>query len=800
MDDAHQADAFSLELLLLLIRRLGTARIAVVLAERTARHHPNPAFHTELLRQPHCRRVMLAPLSPDGVVQLLGTQLDARQAAELGPQVDALTGGNPLLVHALLQDLRTTARLPFEQRAAGLGAGYAFSQAVVSCLHRSEPTALGVARGITVFGEHSSPDLLGQLLGLSPGAVESVIGDLEWDGIFTDGRLGHPAVRNAVLRDTDPAELSRLRQHAARLLYAQSTPERAIVEQLLASSEPGEGWSTKVLCDVTRQSLLDGDAELARRCVEHALRGCADPRDRARVLVLQAGVEWQLQGDATRQLPQLTAALRAGELSDRHAMVVVKCLLRHGCLTEASHMLEQVLARGHEADGRTVAELQTVKLLLSSTYPGALPSLPPFGACVASQDSAPAAVRAAPPLQAAAILDQVLSGRADENTFLGAEQVLRSVGLTYRQWEQVEFALLALIYGDRLEQAALCCEQLLNRIGRATEGWRQPLHALRSLIAVRQGRLVEAEQYATTALKQMPWRRLGVNIGLPLSALMVARTLMGKHEEAAEVLSCPVPQTMYKTRYGMHYLYARGEYRLATNHPLAALEDFQICGEMMQEWDLDLPGVLPWRGGAAWAHLRMGNHQQAKVLIDEEAKRLQPGPSRSRGRTMRLVAAVSDLKSRPALLRQAVNELQRARSHVDLALALTDLGRAYQDLGDHERSRIMVSRAWQLAKDHSAEPVLRGLASVFSDLPGTGEAADPAATPGGISVLSDAERRVASLAVLGHTNREIARELFITVSTVEQHLTRIYRKLKITRRSKLPRELCLETTTTASCC
>lgn len=55
--------------------------------------------------------------------------------------------------------------------------------------------------------------------------------------------------------------------------------------------------------------------------------------------------------------------------------------------------------------------------------------------------------------------------------------------------------------------------------------------------------------------------------------------------------------------------------------------------------------------------------------------------------------------------------------------------------------------------------------------------------------LSDSERRVAALAVRGDTNKEIAGKLFITVSTVEQHLTRAYRKLGITRRQDLPVEL-----------
>jgi DNA-binding CsgD family transcriptional regulator len=53
-------------------------------------------------------------------------------------------------------------------------------------------------------------------------------------------------------------------------------------------------------------------------------------------------------------------------------------------------------------------------------------------------------------------------------------------------------------------------------------------------------------------------------------------------------------------------------------------------------------------------------------------------------------------------------------------------------------------------------------------------------------VLSDAERRVAALAVQGHTNRQIARKLHITISTVEQHLTRSYRKLNVSRRGDLP--------------
>jgi DNA-binding NarL/FixJ family response regulator len=42
---------------------------------------------------------------------------------------------------------------------------------------------------------------------------------------------------------------------------------------------------------------------------------------------------------------------------------------------------------------------------------------------------------------------------------------------------------------------------------------------------------------------------------------------------------------------------------------------------------------------------------------------------------------------------------------------------------------------------------------------------------------------------MGYTNREIAAKLYITPSTVEQHLTRVYRKLDIKRRKDLPADL-----------
>ena len=53
------------------------------------------------------------------------------------------------------------------------------------------------------------------------------------------------------------------------------------------------------------------------------------------------------------------------------------------------------------------------------------------------------------------------------------------------------------------------------------------------------------------------------------------------------------------------------------------------------------------------------------------------------------------------------------------------------------------------------------------------------------SELTDTERRIAELAAAGLTNREIAAEAFVSPRTVEDVMSRVYRKLGIRSRAEL---------------
>jgi len=61
------------------------------------------------------------------------------------------------------------------------------------------------------------------------------------------------------------------------------------------------------------------------------------------------------------------------------------------------------------------------------------------------------------------------------------------------------------------------------------------------------------------------------------------------------------------------------------------------------------------------------------------------------------------------------------------------------------------------------------------------------ANPGGPAALTPREREIVTMVAYGHTNKEIANALGITVKTVETHKTNIMQKLEITSRAELVR-------------
>jgi DNA-binding CsgD family transcriptional regulator len=133
------------------------------------------------------------------------------------------------------------------------------------------------------------------------------------------------------------------------------------------------------------------------------------------------------------------------------------------------------------------------------------------------------------------------------------------------------------------------------------------------------------------------------------------------------------------------------------------------------------------------------------------------------------------------MLREAVELLAESPARLEEARARLSLGGALRRAGHRVDSREPLREGFRLAVECGAE----GLAEAArSELRASGIRLRRAPATG-VDELTPSERRIAEMARSGLSNPEIAQELFLTVKTIEMHLTRTYRKLGIRGRAEL---------------
>ncbi|WP_327674628.1 AAA family ATPase [Kitasatospora sp. NBC_00458] len=461
---------------------------------------------------------------------------------------------------------------------------------------------------------------------------------------------------------------------------------------------------------------------------------------------------------AVECVPTLPGTVTDADAALRHELKTVRHHFWHGRTEQGVAALTRF-----EAAPGNAASAEALRYWLAYWYPGLLPNpaRPQPARSGAAADHRGDGMR---------LLAGLLAGTVTpEAAVVQAELVLRAGRLGGVRTESLTAALTVLLYADRADRAAHWCGPLAARAGvRCGANWHALLAALRAETALRQGDLRGADEAGRAAFAHVRPEAWGVAAGLPLATMAAARTAAGLHQDAAHFLELPTPEGMARTPAGLHHRYALAGHRLALGRAEEALADYRACGDAMARWGLDhLPAIAPWRLGAARAHLALGRRPTAAALADQQLARLGPsGHPRIRGLALRIRAAAGERSERTELLERAVALLEEAGAEAELSATLSELSEAHQSDGDPGRAR-------QTDRRLRRSPAL-------AVVPAEGSAAEPPA--GG---LSEAERRVAELAARGLSNRDIARKLYITVSTVEQHLTRVYRKLGVRRRVDL---------------
>jgi RNA polymerase sigma factor (sigma-70 family) len=133
--------------------------------------------------------------------------------------------------------------------------------------------------------------------------------------------------------------------------------------------------------------------------------------------------------------------------------------------------------------------------------------------------------------------------------------------------------------------------------------------------------------------------------------------------------------------------------------------------------------------------------------------------------------------------REAIERLGRTRLRPDLARAHLLYGewlrRQHRRLDARTELRIAHERFTGFGMEAFAE-------RARVELEATGERARKR-TVDTLDQLTPQETQITRLAAEGHTNREIAAQLFISPSTVEYHLRKAFRKLDVKSRTQLAR-------------
>lgn len=788
IDNVASADSASQRCLLYLAGWLGAAPVLMVLTDDVTSSRSHLRFRAELLRQANFHRVRCGPLSRAGVEELLGHRWERSAVETLAPELYRVSGGNPLLLHALADDYDATGG----ERPDGYGL------AVLSLLHRGEPLAPRVVGGLAVLGDDSWPALVADLIGADVDAVDRSIRTMTAAGLLHQGRLPHPVARQAVLEAMTSDERAELQREAASVRHAHGGHSTSVARHLVeAGSLDGDrradtdGWAIGVLTDAAGPAAAEGDLSFAVSCLRLAYASEADGKRGTSLLARLADVEWRLNpATAASHLSRLVAVALAGELGLAEGLAVVRQLLWHGRDEEAKEILDTIRSVGVPAeDAGGLRQFETWLTL-------AHPRMADRGRRVPAQREVSDASGATDSWlsMAATMIDLLAAGREPQAADC-AERCL--AGLHFRQFtnwaeEASALALQILVAVDRLAVARLWCRRLLDEVQDSSAvTWRATLTAVLADIALRTGDLAGAVMHGSAALELLPLKAWGVTAGLPLSVLVLAATRQGDYTSVAEHLRQPITGSLFDSRFGPRYLYARGNYYLAIDNGHRALADFLSCGDLLRGWGLDFACLAPWRTSAAEAWLRVGNHDQARQLAYEQTARPDAGSARTRALSLRMLAATGPAGRRPEILTEALELLEQCGDRYEQAQVLTELSHGRHALGETRRARMAFRRAWHLAEAAGAAPLMQRLLSV-EDRPVAVSA--PTLSPLRVTTdvaLTASEHRVASLAVLGCSNREIAGKLHITVSTVEQHLTRIYRKLKVKRRDDLPVELCL---------
>ncbi len=731
VDDVQWLDAPSADALAFAARRLGGVPVRFLLARRSA---------TELERTLRPVRLAVGPLGLGSTRRLLAGRLGLALSRRLLRSVFDASGGNPLFALELGRTL--VGRSPPEI-GEELALPEALEDLVGARVAAMEP---GVRRLVLALA-----------LGADVRAAELPDEALRAGAVVLDGervRLAHPLLGAVARSRAGPAERRALHRRLARASADETQRARHLA---LATSRPDAALAT-ALATAAEHERRRGAAHDAAELARHALRltppGGAERPARLLALAEQLDVIGDGPG-VTRLLAPRLESLPPGAARVRAHVLLSDVAEQYA---DADRHLDAALA---ESAGD-----------------------PRLRAPVLAQKATHAAIGRVERIgEAEAWAAEALGGAGD-----GAGAVLQSLA-----WAR---SLRAAPLADLTPLEGVPLDLSLERVEAVRQVWRGELGVARASL----GRLLaladaRGEEWAYAVLRMHlcelelragewdaaerlleEWHESATSEMFVSPAGERCRALLAAGRGDAETAERWAAEAIAGAESvggawdRLEGLRARGVAQLLGHAPERAAESLGAVWDHARREGIEDPGAFPVAPELVEALAESGDGDAA-LAVSEHLRELSERQDHPWGRAgVQRCQAVMGL---PADTGPADGHGLR----FDSARTLLALGRA------HRRSR-----RWGAARR-----VLEQAVEAFDALgsPGWAEQARAelarvgARRPRPSGELSDAERRVAELAATGRANKEIARALFISVHTVETHLTRAYAKLGVRSRTQL---------------
>ncbi|GAA3162714.1 MULTISPECIES: ATP-binding protein [Streptomyces] len=790
VDDLQWCDAASLRWLSYLAHRIEQTPITIVTCLNESEPAADPALVDAVCRAGS--RMRIGGLDADATDAWLRSAL-AGTGPALRQTCHRLTHGNPFLLTELVASFARHG-VPADTAALARFTAEGLTRRIRGRLARASDGARALARALTVADDQLDIATLAALADLDVPAAAHAVAELVTAGIVADTariRFSHTLLRNAVDGTLDPAYRRAAHARAAALLRGTGAPTEAVAAHLVKAGPPGEPWMTRTLAAAATSAHALDAPDVALGFLRHALTG--PHPDRSPLLCYLGLLEAYTGGEQGPAHLAESLALARDPVGRSGAVAHLawcpepppdgmRVLAEALDQADADQKADVACYYGLALAGRAMRfqpgpEHRARAAFLRARIrdePWERPLSAMATAALTLMEGGPAARaltharRAVADLLGSDRYRAIPAGSALRRPGGMAQMVLGQAAWTFLHADEPDEALAAVAHEAFTD----------GRFGHgAAEASRR---YIRGLAHLRAGALREARDELEAGIRYAQISGEANTAWYAVRVTLYVETLVtqGEHAHLLELRDSPRGRSALTHLDDYQpFLLQRGRNLAALGEHHRALALIERAGALATRWHTDNPSLMPWRSEAALVRLALGERKAARDLTEEEVAR-----ARRWGAPLTLSQALvrhGRVLGEPETVEEGLALLTDRRAQCHRAHGLVLLGETLGERGHRDDAVRQLMRGYDTAVSCGA-----GLHAARAAAALAAAGARPRRLTG-VPALTRQERLIACRAAEGATNREVAEELLLTLRTVEQHLTHVYRKLGIDGRAGL---------------